>query len=225
VTRPFPAGLSGERPFILLVLVVLGASWTWRLFFNQGIQAVMPLVWTGTLGGLGIAVFTIFKPAWSPALAPAYALVEGLAVGGISALFEAQFPGIVIQAVVLTFGTLFALLVAYRSGLIKVTDNLRLGIISATGAIALVYMVSLFGRLLFGWQMPFIHESSPIGIAFSIFVVIIAALNLVLDFDFIERGHGVAPRYMEWYAAFGLIVTLVWLYLEILRLLSKTRRR
>jgi uncharacterized YccA/Bax inhibitor family protein len=219
--------LSGavNKTFILLILVVLGASWTWRLFFSQGIERVMPMVWAGTLGGLGIAMFTIFKPTWSPALAPAYALVEGLAVGGISAFFEARFPGIVIQAVVLTFGTLFVLLVAYRSGFIKVTDNLRLGIVSATGAIALVYVISLFGRLLFGWQMPFIHESSPMGIAFSVFVVIIAALNLVLDFDFIERGHGVAPRYMEWYAAFGLIVTLVWLYLEILRLLAKTRRR
>jgi len=230
-SRPATGGetmtLSGvvNRSFILLALVVFGASWTWRLFYTQGAQAVIPWVWAGALGGLGVAILTIFKPAWSPALAPAYAVVEGLAVGGISALFEAQFPGIVIQAVALTFGTLFALLLAYRSGLIRVTDNFRLGIVSATGAIALVYVIGIFGRAFFGWQMPFIHESSPIGIAFSVFVVIIAALNLVLDFDFIEKGDGVSPKYMEWYAAFGLVVTLVWLYLEILRLLAKTRRR
>jgi len=230
-SRPAAGGetmtLSGtvNRCFILLALVIFSASWTWRLFYIQGAQAVIPWIWTGVLGGLGIAIFTIFKPAWSPALAPAYSVVEGLAIGGISALFEAQFPGIVIQAVTLTFGTLFALLFAYKSGLIRVTDNFRLGIVSATGAIAMVYLISLLGRGFFGWQMPFIHESSPIGIAFSVFVVVIAALNLVLDFDFIEKGDGVAPKYMEWYAAFGLIVTLVWLYLEILRLLAKTRRR
>jgi uncharacterized YccA/Bax inhibitor family protein len=229
--RPAVAGetmtLSGavNKTIILLVLVIFGASWTWRLFYTQGTQAVMPWVWAGAVGGLGIAIFTIFKPAWSPALAPAYAVVEGLAVGGISSLFEVQFPGIVIQAVVLTFGTLFVLLMAYRSGLIKATENFRLGVVSATGAIALLYVISIFGRWFFGWQMPFIHESSPIGIAFSVFVVVIAALNLVLDFDFIEKGDGVAPKYMEWYAAFGLIVTLVWLYLEILRLLAKTRKK
>jgi uncharacterized YccA/Bax inhibitor family protein len=230
-SRPATVGetmtLSGavNRTILLLVLLVFSASWTWRIFYAQGPQAITGWIWAGVLGGLGVAVLTVFKPAWSPALAPAYAVVEGLAIGGISAFFEARFPGIVIQAVILTFGTLFALLLAYRSGLIRATENFKLGVISATGAIFFVYMIAFFGRALFGWRMPFIHESSPIGIAFSVFVVIIAALNLVLDFDFIEKGDGKAPKYMEWYAAFGLLVTLVWLYLEILRLLAKTRRR
>lgn len=222
-TMTLPGAVN--KTFILLILVVFGASWTWRLFYAQGPQAVMPWLWAGVVGGFGIAIMTVFKPAWSSVLAPAYAVVEGLAVGGISAVFEAQFPGIVIQAVTLTFCTLLALLLAYRSGLIKVTENFKLGIVSATGAIALIYLISIIGRMFFSWQMPFIHESSLIGIAFSVFVVIIASLNLVLDFDFIERGDGVAPRYMEWYAAFGLIVTLIWLYLEILRLLAKIKRR
>jgi uncharacterized YccA/Bax inhibitor family protein len=230
-SRPAAAGetmsLSGavNRTFLLLVLLVFSASWIWRIFYTQGPQAISGWIWAGIWGGLGVAVLTVFKPAWSPALAPAYAVVEGLAIGGISAFFEAEYPGIVIQAVVLTFGTLFVLLLAYRSGLIRATENFKLGIVSATGAIALVYLFAIFGRVFFGWRMPFIHESSPVGIAFSVFVVVIAALNLVLDFDFIEKGDGRAPKYMEWYAAFGLLVTLVWLYLEILRLLAKTRRR
>ena len=151
--------------------------------------------------------------------------MEGLFLGGISAIFEAQFSGIVIQAVGLTFGTLFCLLMVYKSGLIKATENFKLGIASATGAIFLVYLVSMILGF-FGVQMPFIHESGIIGIGFSIFVVVIAALNLVLDFDFIENGSQMgAPKYMEWYAAFGLMVTLVWLYIEILRLLTKLRSR
>jgi uncharacterized YccA/Bax inhibitor family protein len=124
----------------------------------------------------------------------------------------------------LTFGTLFALLFAYKTRLIRATENFKLGVVAATGGIALVYLVSIVGSM-FGWQMPLIHDSGPMGILFSLFVVVIAALNLVLDFDFIERGDGVAPRYMEWYAAFGLVLTLAWLYLELLRLLSKLRDR
>ena len=157
-------------------------------------------------------------------LAPVYAVLEGLALGGISAFFETRFPGIVMQAVGLTFGVLFCLLMAYKSRLIRVTQNFRLGVVAATGGIAVLYVIGFIGSF-FGWNIPYIHESGMIGIGFSLFVVVIASLNLVLDFDFIERGHGVAPKYMEWYAAFGLIVTLVWLYLEILRLLSKLRER
>lgn len=235
-------GMAGEtmtisgavnKTFILLVLVVFGALYTWNLFYEQlakaGPQeaagAVMPWMITGLLAGFIVAMVTIFKKTWAPATAPAYAILEGLALGGISAFFEAQFPGIVIQAVALTLGTLFALLTAYKSGLIRATENFRLGVVAATGGIMVVYMISLFGRIIFGWQMPLIHESGPMGIAFSLFVVVVAALNLVLDFDFIEKGHGAAPKYMEWFAAFGLVVTLVWLYLEILRLLSKLRSR
>ena len=156
---------------------------------------------------------------------PAYALFQGLALGGISAIFEAQFPGIVIQAVGLTFGTLGCLLLAYRSGLIRATENFKLGVTAATGAIFVLYMIS-FVMGFFGSSIPFIHESGLLGIGFSLFVVVIAALNLVLDFDFIENAaEQGAPKFLEWYGAFGLIVTLVWLYLEILRLLAKLRGR
>ena len=157
--------------------------------------------------------------------APIYAILEGLFLGGISAVFESRFPGIVIQAVALTFGVLFCLLAAYTTRLIKVTQNFRLGVVAATGGIVIIYAISFIGGL-FGLNVPYIHESGIIGIGFSLFVVVIAALNLVLDFDFIESGvEQGAPKYMEWYAAFGLLVTLVWLYLEILRLLAKLRGR
>ncbi len=213
-----------NKTIALLALVVIGAAYTWSLYYNQGADAVQPWMVGGLIGGLVFALITIFKAEWAPKTAPVYAVLEGLALGGISAFFEARFPGIVIQAVGLTFGTLFALLMLYKSRLIRVTENFRLGVFAATGGIALVYLVSFVGGL-FGWQMPVIHESGPMGILFSLFVVVVASLNLVLDFDFIERGDGVAPRYMEWYAAFGLIVTLVWLYLELLRLLAKLRER
>ena len=213
-----------NKTVALLALVVIGASYSWNLFYNQGPEAVQPWMIGGLIGGFVFAMMTIFKATWAPKTAPVYAVLEGLALGGISAFFEARFPGIVIQAVGLTFGTLFALLFAYKARLIRATENFKLGVFAATGGIAVVYLISFVGRM-FGWQMPVIHESGPMGILFSLFVVVVAALNLVLDFDFIERGDGVAPRYMEWYAAFGLILTLVWLYLELLRLLSKLRER
>jgi uncharacterized YccA/Bax inhibitor family protein len=154
-----------------------------------------------------------------------YAILEGLFIGGLSAMYELQFKGIVMQAALLTFSVLFALLGAYRCGFIRVTENFKLGLFAATGAIALVYLLNIVLRL-FGMSIPFIHESGLLGIGFSVVVVVIAALNLVLDFDFIENGAAVgAPKYMEWYGAFGLMVTLVWLYVEILRLLSKLARR
>jgi len=219
-----------NKTAFLLVLTLAGAMFTWSQFSaavaagNPG--AMMPWVWGGAIGGFVVALVTIFKKQWVPVTAPLYAVLEGLFLGAISAIFEMRFPGIVMQAVGLTFGTLGALLVAYRSGLIKATENFKLGVVAATGGIALLYLVNI-GMRLFGFDgMGFIHEGSLMGIAFSGFVVVIAALNLVLDFDFIE--HGVeqgAPKYMEWYAAFGLLVTLVWLYLEILRLLSKLQSR
>jgi uncharacterized YccA/Bax inhibitor family protein len=213
-----------NKTVALLALVVIGASYSWNLFYNQGPEAVQPWMIGGLIGGFVFAMMTIFKATWAPKTAPVYAVLQGLALGGISAFFEARFPGIVIQAVGLTFGTLFALLFAYKARLIRATENFKLGVFAATGGIAVVYLISFVGRM-FGWQMPVIHESGPMGILFSLFVVVVAALNLVLDFDFIERGDGIAPRYMEWYAAFGLILTLVWLYLELLRLLSKLRER
>jgi len=213
-----------NKTVALLALVVIGASYSWSLFYNQGAAAVQPWMIGGLIGGFVFAMITIFKAHWAPKTAPIYAVLQGLALGGISAFFETRFPGIVIQAVGLTFGTLFALLFAYKSRLIQATENFKLGVFAATGGIAVVYVVGFIGSF-FGWQIPLIHESGTFGILFSLFVVVVAALNLVLDFDFIERGHGVAPRYMEWYAAFGLVVTLVWLYLELLRLLSKLRDR
>jgi len=185
----------------------------------------MPYILGGAIGGLVFAIATIFKKEWAPVTAPMYALTEGFFLGAISAIFEHRFPGIVMQAVMLTFGTLFALLFAYRSGLIKATENFKLGVVAATGGIALVYLASIVLSF-FDIRVPFIHESGVIGIGFSLFVVVIAALNLVLDFDFIESGvEQKAPKYMEWYGAFGLMVTLVWLYVEFLRLLSKLQSR
>jgi len=171
------------------------------------------------------AFVTVFKKEWSPVTAPVYAVLEGFALGGISAILEARYEGIVIQAVALTFGTAGCLLIAYKSGIIKATENFKLGVFAATGAIGLIYLIGWIMSF-FGTSIPAIHENGLIGIGFSLVVVTVAALNLVLDFDFIEKGaeHG-APKFMEWYAAFGLMVTLIWLYLEILRLLSKLNSR
>ena len=210
---------------ILLACCTLTAAYAWSRFFAGNTSAVSGLMLLGGIGGFIIAIVTIFKKPWSPITAPIYALLEGLLLGGLSATLEARFPGIVIQAVGLTFGTLFGLLLAYKSGLIKATENLRLGIFAAMGGIMMVYLATIVLGF-FGVAVPYIHGSGIIGIGFSGFVVVIAALNLVLDFDFIEAGCETnAPKYMEWYAAFGLIVTLVWLYIEILRLLSKLRSR
>jgi uncharacterized YccA/Bax inhibitor family protein len=211
---------------VLLICVVATAAWTWNLFLHShSPQTVMPLALIGGIGGLIVAMVTIFKKQWAGITAPIYALLEGLVLGSISAILEVRFPGIAIQAVSLTFGTLIILLLAYRSGLIAVTEKFRLGIIAATGGIALFYIVEIVLGF-FGIHFTAINGSGVIGIGFSVFVVIIAALNLVLDFDFIETGVRVgAPKYMEWYGAFGLMVTLIWLYFEILRLLSKIRSR
>ncbi len=215
-----------NKTVVMLFLLIIAASWTWGMFYSQGsAAAVYPWMIGGALGGFAVAMVTVFKKHWAGITAPIYAMLEGLFLGGISAVFESMYPGIVMQAVALTFGTLFGLLFAYKSGLIKVTENFRLGIVAATGGIALVYIAS-FILGFFGVNMPFIHESGLIGIGFSLFVVVIAALNLVLDFDFIESGaEAGAPKFMEWYGAFGLMVTLIWLYVEILRLLAKLRGR
>jgi uncharacterized YccA/Bax inhibitor family protein len=202
------------------LLILLGcAALQWNLVFGAG--AFLPLIYLGLGGGFVVALVTVFKKEWAPVTTPLYAGLEGLMLGGISLALNVRYPGIVINAVGLTLGVLAALLLAYRSGLIRPSENVKLGIVAATGGIALVYLVSM-GLSIFGLSMPYIHDSGPIGIGFSLVVIVLAALNLVLDFDFIERGAEVgAPKYMEWYAAFGLLVTLVWLYLEILRLLAK----
>jgi uncharacterized YccA/Bax inhibitor family protein len=215
-----------NKTFLLLIISLFSATMVWNKFFTSADPAlIMPWMWAGIIGGFITAIITIFKKEWSAMTAPIYALLEGLFLGGISSIFEAQFPGIVVQAVALTFGVLFTLLLAYKSGLINPTQNFKLGVVAATGAIALFYFISIILSF-FGVRLAMIHGSGPFGIGFSIFVVIIAALNLVLDFDFIERGaESGAPKYMEWYGAFGILVTLIWLYIEILRLLSKLNSR
>jgi len=213
-------GGTVNKTFVLLGLVVLTASFAW----GRPEMSTLFLV-VGGLGGFGVAMLTVFKPTTAPITAPLYAALEGLLVGSISMIFEQRYPGIVLQAVFLTFGILFALLMAYRSGLIRATENFKLGVFAATGGIALIYVVSMVLGF-FGTTIPLIHESGMVGILFSLAVVVVASLNLVMDFDFIEHGAEVgAPRYMEWYGAFGLIVTLIWLYLEMLRLLAKINGR
>jgi len=209
---------------VLLICAVVTAVWSWNRFTVAPETAALPLM-IGAIGGFIVALVTIFKKEWAPVTAPLYALLEGLVLGSVSAMYEARFHGIAIQAVGLTFGTLFALLLAYRAGMIRATEKFKLGVIAATGGIAIFYLVE-FVLGFFGVHFAAINGSGAIGIGFSVVVVIVAALNLVLDFDFIENGaRAGAPKYMEWYAAFGLMVTLIWLYLEILRLLSKINSR
>lgn len=211
---------------LLLLFVVVTAAWTWGLAHSETPDAAIPWMMGGLLLGLVAALVTIFKQTWAPITAPIYALCEGLALGGISAYFERSYPGIAVEAVSLTFGVLFVLLLAYKTGIVRATRGFKLGVIAATGAIALVYLANMVMTLFFHTQMGFLYSSTPLGIGVSVVIVIIAALNLILDFDLIESGTRMgAPRYMEWYGAFALMVTLIWLYLEILRLLGKTRRR
>jgi uncharacterized YccA/Bax inhibitor family protein len=221
-----------NRTAVLLAIAGITATFAWEQSLrdapNIGDAPVfVPSAWLiiGGIGGFITAIVTIFKKTWAPMTAPVYAAFEGLLLGGVSAGFNVLYPGIVLQAVMGTFGTLAALLFAYRSGLIRATENFKLGVAAATGGIAIIYLVG-FVMSFFGAGIPYIHESGMIGIGFSLFVVVIAALNLVLDFDFIEQGAARgAPKYLEWYAAFGLLVTLVWLYFEMLRLLAKLRDR
>ena len=209
-----------NKTSISLLLLMLTASYTW-------LNPSPGLMMLGFIGGLVMAIITIFKKTLAPYTVPGYALLEGLALGGISRYFEMQYPGIASQAIFLTFGILAALLMAYKSKIIQPTENFKLGVFAATGGIAIMYFIS-FIMSLFGSGMSIlnVNNSSMISIGFSLFVVVIASLNLVLDFDFIEEGadRGV-PKYMEWYGAFGLLVTLIWLYLEILRLLAKMQGR
>jgi uncharacterized YccA/Bax inhibitor family protein len=217
-----------NKTFILLILLTVSAAWVWYQFYiaparlKEGVMVFYTFI--GTILGFLVALIVIFKQEWAPILAPIYALLEGLAIGGISALFEAAFPGIVIQAVGLTFGILFILLFAYKLGYIKVTDKFMFGVLIAGGAICLVYIIEIGLNLFFNARIPLIHESGPVGIGFSLFVVFVASMNFLVDFELIKRGvESEAPKYMEWYSAFAVMVTLVWLYLEILQLLAKSR--
>ncbi|MEJ6749163.1 MAG: Bax inhibitor-1/YccA family protein, partial [Flavobacteriales bacterium] len=203
-----------------LILLMVAAYYTYS---SQNLS----LIWPGFIGGFILAIITIFKKEWSPITVPIYAVLEGLALGGISSIYAHEYTGIVQQAIFLTFGIFFTLLFAYKTKIIKATENFKLGVFAATGGIAIVYLAS-FVMSFFGSGMSIMDSSngSWMSIGFSLFVVVIASLNLVMDFDFIEDAaeKGV-PKYMEWYGAFGLLVTLVWLYLEILRLLSKLNSR
>jgi uncharacterized YccA/Bax inhibitor family protein len=212
---------------LTLAPIVAATGWVgWHSVHRTELGVQVPgWVLLALLGGLATAMVTIFRPKASPVSAPIYAAFEGLVLGAISAMYEARFQGIVLQAVMLT-GAVFAIMLGlYTKRIVKVDDRLRRGIVAATGAVLVVYLISFVMRL-FGAHIPMIHESGPVGILFSLVVVGIASSNLLLDFDLIERGvEAGAPKYMEWYAAFGLLVTLVWLYLELLRLLSKLRSR
>nr|WP_294908669.1 Bax inhibitor-1/YccA family protein [uncultured Lacibacter sp.] len=213
----------------LMLMVMAGAAFAWQ-WFNGG-KNVFPLMIGGALGGLVIALVITFKKQWSPFLAPAYAIVEGLFIGGISAyfnyIFQEKYPGIVTHAVLLTFAVAASMYLLFTLRIIKVTERLRSIIFVATASIAVFYLLSwVLG--FFGIHFSFLsaNNGSMFSIIFSLAVIGIAAFNLLLDFDMIEKGSEMgAPKYMEWYGAFGLLVTLVWLYLEILRLLAKLSDR
>jgi uncharacterized YccA/Bax inhibitor family protein len=210
----------------LIVLVVAAGSFGWSATTSNETTVQLPgWLFPALLGGLGVAIFTVFKPNLARFTAPVYALVMGLVVGALSKAYEGQYDGIVLQAVGLTIGVFLVMLFLYSTRIIKVTDKLRMGIVAATGAIFLVYMLNLVLRM-FGASVPFIHDAGPLGIGISLVIVGVAAFNLLLDFDLVEKGvERGAPKHMEWYAAFGLLVTLIWLYLELLRLLAKLQSR
>ena len=214
--------------FGFMLLMLLGSAfYSWKEFTDGG--NVTPLIWIGLIGGLVVALVITFKKEWAPYLAPAYGLLEGLFLGAISAYYNEAFatkaPGIVMNAVGLTFGTAIAMYFLYSFKIIKATEKFKSVIMMATAGIAVFYLISMVVGM-FGIPIAFLHEGSLMGIGFSLVVVAIAALNLILDFDMIEQGTAAgAPKDMEWYCAFGLMVTIVWLYLEILRLLSKLSDR
>ncbi|MGM0545081.1 MAG: Bax inhibitor-1/YccA family protein [Bacteroidota bacterium] len=207
-----------NKTIMLFLILLIGAAISWY-------QPSQVLIWGGAIGGFIVAMATIFKKQWAPYTAPLYAGLEGLFLGGISVMYEAAYSGIVYNAILLTLGVFAAMLFAYRSGLIEVTKKFRTGVVAATGGIFLVYLASIVLSF-FGIEISLIHGSGMMGIGFSLIIVGVAALNLVLDFDMIEKGaEAQAPQYYEWYTSFGLMITLVWLYIEILRLLAKLQRR
>lgn len=219
---------TSNKTLLLLVLLLASAVYSWQatLPMLQWATPTMPaLFYVGLIGGIVMALASMMRPTWSPITAPAYAVLEGLALGAISVFFEFSYPGIVFQAVLATLGTTGMMLLLYKSGTIRATPAFTKGVFAATGGIAIMYLISMVMGF-FGMHIPFIHEAGPIGIGFSVVVVVLASLNLILDFDMIKRGaQAHAPKYMEWYCGLGLLLTVVWLYLEILRLLSKTRSK
>jgi len=213
----------------LLLMIIAGAAYSWHLFEQAQTGLMNTLMMVGIFGGLISAIAISFKPNWAPYLAPLYGLLEGLFVGAISAILNAAFaekyPGLVMQAVGLTFGVAIAVFLLYNFRVIRATEKFKSVIIASTMGIALFYLLTMVLRL-FGVNVSFMYDSSMLSIGISLFVVAIAALNLILDFDMIEQGaERGAPKFMEWFGAFGLMVTLVWLYIEMLKLLSKLGSR
>jgi uncharacterized YccA/Bax inhibitor family protein len=210
---------------ILLLILIATATYPWSVIMQNPEEFNPTWMIVGGIGALIVGLVTVFKKNLAMYTAPLYAALEGLLLGSLSAFFEMRFPGIVMQAMMGTIGVLGMLFFLYKTGIIRATENFKLGVAAATGAIMLLYLVS-FVLGFFNIHIPYIHEDGWIGIGFSAFVVTIAALNLVMDFDYIENGESSgAPKYLEWFGAFALIVTLVWLYIEILHLLAKIRSR
>lgn len=216
-------GGTVNKSFMLLALLIGAAVVSWVMFFEG--YDVFPFIIGGAIGGLIVALIISFAPKTAPFLAPIYAVVEGLLLGALSANYESLYYGITMQAALLTMCVFLGMLLAYKFGLIKASAGFKKGVMAATFGIMLVYLLSFVLRM-FGVAIPYLHDSTLIGIGISVVIVIIAALNFVLDFNFIEEGakQG-APKHMEWYGAFGLLVTLVWLYIEMIRLLAKLANR
>lgn len=224
-TQPMTVNGAINKTLILFALVMLPAAYTWSLVFQGFTDKASMLCIGGAIAGFILAMIIAFTRKAVNVLAPIYAVCEGFFVGGISAFFEASYTGIVIQAVAATFGTMIAMLLLYKAGAIRCTEKFRAVIFTATLSIAIIYLIQIVASL-FGRGIPQIFTASPIGIGFSLLVVGIASLNLIVDFDFIEQGaQRMLPREYEWYGAFGLMVTIVWLYIEMLRLLAKLRDR
>lgn len=206
---------------LMLLLVIGAAAYTWKIVMGENPGSAGTLAMVGAIGGFIMAMITVFRPQSSAITAPIYAILEGLFLGAISAVINARYPGIAFQAVLLTIGTLFTMLFLYRSGYIRATPKFRRGVMMATGAVFFAYLISWIMGM-FGMSVGFMHSNGPLGIVINLAIIVIAALNLIMDFDFIEKGSQMgAPKYMEWYGAFGLMVTLIWLYIEFLRLLSR----
>ncbi|MDF1575100.1 MAG: Bax inhibitor-1/YccA family protein [Bacteroidales bacterium] len=206
---------------LMLLMLIAAAAYTWNMVMGADPGRAGTLAMVGAIGGFIMALVTIFRPQSSAVTAPIYAILEGLFLGSISAVINSRYPGVAFQAVLLTIGTLFTMLFLYRSGRIRATPRFRRGVMMATGAVFFAYLISwILG--MFGMPVGFMHSSGTMGILINLVIIVIAALNLILDFDFIEKGSQMgAPKYMEWYGAFGLMVTLIWLYIEFLRLLSR----
>ncbi|MBC8136346.1 MAG: Bax inhibitor-1/YccA family protein [Fibrella sp.] len=216
-----------NKTLILFALLLAGAAFTWTALFTGGAALALPLALGGFFGAFIVGLVTCFRPKSAPITAPIYAVLEGLFLGAISAIFQEMYHGIVVQAVALTMGVFGIMLTVYRTGLIKVTEQLKMGVVAATGAIALTYLLSFIMRAFGNPAISgFLWSNNPLNIGLSLVIVGVAAFNLLLDFDLVEKGVARrAPKFMEWYASYGLMVTLVWLYLELLRLLANLNRR